>query len=290
MTTNQLGYLVLNVSDLKAWRTLGAEIIGTEERPGDDSLGRVRLRLDEHGQRITLQAAKTDSIEAIGWEVPSHEALEGVRKELARRGIEVSDGTAEQIQDRKVVALIRFRDPDGFPVEVYFGPWIDDVPFRPNRPMSGFNCGALGLGHVVLIAKDIRLAAQFYQEVLGFKLSDYIAWEEADAVFMRCNPRHHSLAFINECYGMKSGDLHHFMLETYSLDDVGRAYDLIHSRNWPLVMTLGRHTNDNMTSFYLKTPSGYAIEYGWGGMLVNDADWHVKHFSSPKLWGHDLVA
>lgn len=290
MIANQLGYVVLNVSDLNAWRTLSADILGAEERKGDDAAGRVRLRLDEHHHRITLQAAKSDSIEAIGWEVPSADELEAVRKELAKRGIAVSNGTAAEIEDRKVVAMIRFRDPDGFPTEVYCGPLMDDMPFRPARPMSGFSCGALGMGHVVLIAKDIRASARFYQEVLGFKLSDYIAWDEADAVFMHCNPRHHSLAFINECYGMKSGDIHHFMLETNSLDDVGRAYDLIRSRNCPLVMTLGRHTNDQMTSFYLKAPSGFAIEYGWGGILVDDADWQVKRYSTPKLWGHDLVA
>ena len=32
-------------------------------------------------------------------------------------------------------------------------------------------------------------------------------------------------------------------------------------------MTLGTHTNDRMTSFYVRTPSGFEIEYGFGGRI-----------------------
>lgn len=36
-------------------------------------------------------------------------------------------------------------------------------------------------------------------------------------------------------------------------------------RKIPLVMGLGKHSNDRMYSFYFKNPSGWAFEYGWGG-------------------------
>lgn len=44
-----------------------------------------------------------------------------------------------------------------------------------------------------------------------------------------------------------------------------------------------------MTSFYMKTPSGFSMEYGWGGLLVADAVWRVTHHSTTKLWGHDYM-
>ncbi len=88
---------------------------------------------------------------------------------------------------------------------------------------------------------------------------------------------------------MKSGEMHHFMLETRALADVGRAYDKVRSRKLPLVLSLGQHSNDRMTWFYMKTPSGFSMEYGWGGILVDDAVWRVKHHSATRLWGHDFV-
>jgi 2,3-dihydroxybiphenyl 1,2-dioxygenase len=285
----QLGYLELNVSNLETWRTLATDILGAEERQDSAVPGRVKLRLDEHHHRITLQSAQADSIAAIGWEAPSRAAFDAARAALQARGIEVQAGSAAEIEDRRVEALIRFRDADGFPMEIYFGPWFDHHPLRPARPMAGFNCGKLGVGHVVLVSRDIRAAARFYEDVLGFRISDFIAWGDADAVFLRCNARHHSLALINESFGKKSGELHHLMLEANSLDDLGRAYDLVQNHKVPLVMTLGRHSNDQMISFYLKSPSGFALEHGWGGLLVEEDNWQVKHYSTTKLWGHQRL-
>ncbi len=52
--------------------------------------------------------------------------------------------------------------------------------------------------------------------------------------------------------------------------------------------TLGKHTNDHMTSFYLMSPGGFAIEYGCGGRTI-DWDHHtVFESTSVSLWGHDF--
>src|SRR3546814_10195357 len=75
--------------------------------------------------------------------------------------------------------------------------------------------------------------------------------------FFYCNGRHHTFAF-GKLPGPKK--LHHFMLQTNSMDDVGLAYDRFDAER-AIVMTLGRHTNDHMVSFYGATPSGFAVEY-----------------------------
>src|SRR5262245_50947120 len=121
MGVSQLGYLVLGVSDIDAWRDLAASVIGAEERR-EAGTELVRLRFDEHRHRITLQAAKTDSVMAIGWEVPSPDELESVRRKVAEQGFPITEGTRADLADRKVEALFRFRDMDGVPVEIYHGP------------------------------------------------------------------------------------------------------------------------------------------------------------------------
>ena len=53
-------------------------------------------------------------------------------------------------------------------------------------------------------------------------------------------------------------------------------------------MTLGRHTNDFMTSFYARTPNDFMIEYGWGGRSIDPETWQpVEMAYGPSLWGHD---
>jgi catechol 2,3-dioxygenase-like lactoylglutathione lyase family enzyme len=177
---SQLGYIILNVSEIEAWRDLTATAIGCEHRH-DARSEQVQLRFDDYHHRISLRpaTATTDSVAAIGWEVPSLSEFESVRRKVSGYGLPVTEGSPEDLAERKVKALLRFRDMDGFPLEIYYGPWIDDVPFLPSRPMSGFNCRPLGLGHVVMVTKDRGMAARFYQEVLGFSVTDYIAWDEA---------------------------------------------------------------------------------------------------------------
>ena len=82
--------------------------------------------------------------------------------------------------------------------------------------------------------------------------------------------------------------IHHLMMELYMLDDVGQAYDLALGEEGRIATTLGRHTNDFMTSFYANTPSGFFVEYGWGGRSIDPANWTpVEMTSGPSLWGHD---
>ena len=98
-------------------------------------------------------------------------------------------------------------DPAGTNLEAFHGAETADAPFAPGRPISGFRTGTLGMGHVVLHVKNVEDLRWFYQDVLGFRLSDYIL-RPFRAYFFHLNPRHHSLAIIETG---KSG-IHHLMM------------------------------------------------------------------------------
>jgi len=65
------------------------------------------------------------------------------------------------------------------------------------------------------------------------------------------------------------------------MDDVGATYDTCADKGVTITSTLGRHTNDRMTSFYMRTPSGFLVEYGHGGRLIDDERWEVQLHRSP---------
>ena len=69
------------------------------------------------------------------------------------------------------------------------------------------------------------------------------------------------------------------MVELYSLDDVGQGYDIAQGNEGQVAVTMGRHSGDYMTSFYILIPSGFMTEYGWGGRSVDHATW--KAFERP---------
>jgi catechol 2,3-dioxygenase-like lactoylglutathione lyase family enzyme len=141
------------------------------------------------------------------------------------------------------------------------------------------------MGHAVLHVENLDTLVPFYRDVLGFRTSDWMV-KPFRAHFFHVNPRQHSLALLET--GRKG--FHHFMVELFSLDDVGQGFDIANNLGDRLMSTIGRHTNDHMTSFYTKTPSDFGVEYGWGGRLVDVAN-HVPEEMTKggSLWGHDFV-
>jgi 3,4-dihydroxy-9,10-secoandrosta-1,3,5(10)-triene-9,17-dione 4,5-dioxygenase len=76
------------------------------------------------------------------------------------------------------------------------------------------------------------------------------------------------------------------MLQLEDIDAVGRTYDAVQDGAAPLYVTMGRHSNDHMVSFYMGNPSRFGVEYGWGGREVDDSCWQVEEYTSGSLWGH----
>ncbi|MDP9013729.1 MAG: VOC family protein [Pseudomonadota bacterium] len=281
-----LGYVGLTVSDLDRWKLFATQLLGLQVVTRED--GALDLRMDSYATRLRLTGGAADDIDSIGWEVRDRAELEALRATLVHHGIAVTAGTASEAQRRYVEGLIKFRDPEGLASEAYYGPLQ-----RTNDPFSSprgvrFKTGRGGLGHVVLVAHDIQAQEDFYREVLGFRVSDYIHTEVVpgkplDLTFMRCNSRHHSLALARLPLKKK---LQHLMLEVESVDDVGRAMYRCMDAGHHLSLTLGRHSNDQMLSFYPQSPSGFDIEYGWAGLEVDDDTWHVLSHDTNSAWGH----
>lgn len=282
-----LAYVGLNVSDPDRWRCFLESVFGMDVTETPD--GTLRARLDDRCFRLALHAAEVDGHAYSGWEVPSDRSFDELTDRLRGQGIAVVEEPRELCEARSVRRLASLTDPTlGARFEIVLGPGRSTVPFRASRPHSGFKTGALGLGHVVFTATDPGAAAAAMIERYGFRISDYARWDGIEMSFLHCNPRHHSLAFITPLGPSCHGDLQHIMIEANQLQDVGRSYDLVEREGWPLVMTVGSHPNDDSTSFYVRTPSGFAMEYSWGGRDIGP-DWTVVTHDAPHTWGHKLV-
>jgi 2,3-dihydroxybiphenyl 1,2-dioxygenase len=249
----------------------------------DRSRSTMTFRMDDRRQRVVVHGDGGEGAAFLGWEVADRPALDGLAARLEGIGIRVDRLTSAVADERRVKETIRFSDPVGNVLEAFYGAEIATEPFRPGRAISGFRTGPLGMGHVVMNVERIDQVLPFYQDVLGFRLSDYTL-RPFKAYFFHLNPRHHSFAVIET--GQNS--VHHLMVELFMLDDVGQAYDLALGDPDRIATTLGRHSNDLMTSFYARTPSGFFVEYGWGGRSIDPQAWKpVEMTCGPSLWGHD---
>ena len=279
----QLGYLGMGVKDLGEWAGYAEQTLGLE-RVATDGDGTVLLRLDEHHHRFALHEDAQDDITYSGWQVDSAADVKAIGARLEAAGIDVAWGTSEEAERRRVLSLIKFKDPDGHDVEVFYGPQMASTPFVSKKGGARFIAGTQGLGHFVLAANDLQTTMDFYTEMLGMKVSDYVTRGRLKLGFLHCNPRHHSIAFVQYPGAPKRAN--HFMLQLDDFDTVGRTWDSVQSGAAPIIMTLGRHSNDEMVSFYMRNPSGFGVEYGWGAREVDDSCWQVAQYDSTSTWGH----
>ncbi|MBV9250862.1 MAG: VOC family protein [Acetobacteraceae bacterium] len=280
MTVQALGYLGIGSSKLDDWASFATGRLGMQ--PVERGGAMRAFRMDDRKQRLIIDCDMPAGERTFGWELADAAALDTLASRLDRAGVAVRREPAALADQRYVGGLISFADPAGNRLEAFHNPQIADEPFRPGRDIAGFRAGPLGMGHVLLMVPHIDSVLAFYRDLLGFRISDFIRTPVA-AYFLHVNPRHHSLALVE---GPTSA-MHHLMIELYSFDDVGQAYDLALADPGRVAVTLGRHPNDLMTSFYQRTPSDILVEYGWGGREVDDAIWQpVEMIDVGSFWGH----
>jgi len=288
MSVDQLGYLAVEAADPEAWERFATEVLGFtvgERLEG----GGFTLRLDGNARRLFITPGPADDVSAVGWQVADAELLTALVARLTGLGVAVEEADPEP---RRVAARFCLRDPGGVPVELFCGPELAEAPFASPLVPGGFVADEQGLGHVVVSAKDKQESVRFYREGLGFALSDHIVCEihgyPVDLDFFHVPSaggvprRHHSVAVG----GRMAKNIHHVMFEARDMDEVGLAFDRLLKSGGRVQQTPGRHPNDRMFSFYADTPSGFQFEFGWGGRLVDDADWTPTTYDHISEWGH----
>lgn len=286
MTVRALGYFGIGASDLPAWREFATQILGLEL--GSESGEGLRLRVDDEEWRIAIEPGTEDDLPFAGFEVEDDAALDSLASRLAVSGFAATEDSALAAR-RGVERLLVTRDPDGIACELFHGRKPSAAaPFKSPIGVGGFVTEGRGVGHLVLAVANIDASRRFYEDLLGFSYSDAIDMQlgpvSVRAIFLHCNARHHSLALVPVAVPKR---LHHFMLQLRELDDVGTCLDRVKSAGIPIKSTFGKHSNDHMLSFYMQTPSGFEVEYGYGAREIDDAVWEPQLYDRGSLWGHD---
>lgn len=279
-----LAYLGLAVPDVEQWRRFATEVLGLMPVAARDSrTDEVRFKADEREWRIALSQASVPGLAYAGFELGSEAAFAQAIDELQTNGARFRRGSRSECDERRVRDLAVLTDPSGVQVELCWGPVLNGGFVSPVG-VPRFVTGALGLGHYVVLTPDLDASMAFYTELLGFRLSDYVViGPEMSVQFLRCTPRHHSVALT--AVGPMSG-LHHFALEVDDIDQVGYALERASKAGHPITATLGRHRNDRMLSFYMRSPAGFEVEVGCGVRLVDDRTWVANEFAGGDEWGH----
>jgi catechol 2,3-dioxygenase-like lactoylglutathione lyase family enzyme len=233
-------------------------------------LGQLAIELHQGTQRRCSKVA---------FEVAADADLSDVNRELAGHGV-----NAELRGDPYpgTHMSLSFQDPKGTTIEL-FNEW---KVLGNQMPVAGV--GALKLGHVAFMVHDPNAMAEFYDKVLGFKISDWIG---DFFVFMRCNADHHAVNFITG----KNIAMHHIAFELKDFSHLQTACDLLGEKKIPIiwgpvrlgpghnVATFHRDPDDWVIEFYAELDQMKNEELGY----YDPRPWHRDRPQRPKVWGRD---
>ncbi len=285
-----LGYFVAQTDNLDEWQDYAENVLGMMVSPAPD--GGLYIKMDDRPFRILIVEGDDKRYLSSGWELASLGAFNQAIQSFDEKGVAWEKGDKALCRQRGVQDIALVRDPSGNLHELYWGYCSDCQPFVSPQGIPKFVTDDMGLGHTVLPAPNFTETLEFLQDVLGFGVSDIFNFKpapEADPLpiyFLHCNnPRHHSLAICG--FPVPSGCVH-TMVEVENMTEVGRAHDRHQAHDVQLSATIGQHLNDKMISFYMKTPSGFDMEFGYGGLQVDWEEHSAFEFTRVSLWGHDF--
>jgi catechol 2,3-dioxygenase-like lactoylglutathione lyase family enzyme len=113
--------------------------------------------------------------------------------------------------------------------------------------------GPIQLTHAVINTTDVEASERFAVDKLGFQVSD----RTAHMRFLRCNRKHHALAYAKSDFA----SLNHIAFELPSMEAVMRGIGRLRDAGYECVWGPGRHGPGNNVFGYFVAPWGGIVEY-----------------------------
>lgn len=280
---------MIKVRDV-AYVRFGAPDLGRMERFLHDfglaSAAREDARLFARGTDPAPYAHVTE-LGAAGFRGLAFEA--GSAEDLAAAARLPGASPVEEIDAPGGGRRVRFRDPDGFEVEVVHGrqglaPLPVEGALPPNRGSERRRFGALQriprgparvkrLGHVVLRVTDFATSERWYRSRFGFLASDDVFVgdrEHVIASFMRCDQGerfvdHHTLV----CLGAGQPGFDHAAFEVEDIDALMTGHDHLARQGYEHHAGVGRHVLGSQVFDYWRDPWGHVVEHFTDGDLLD---------------------
>ena len=252
---DKLGYVALNVTDVRASRPFYEERLGLKVVAGGEREDVLFLRCSDRHHDVILYEGAVPGLKRVGWQMEDEAQLGLLRKRFAAHGVAVTDVDAEERQFLHQGETFRIVEPHtGATHEFYatIGEFGNDRYVPTVAKIQR-------LGHVVVKTTDLAETLDFYRNVMGFRISDLVGNQVA---FLRCFPNrfHHSFAI---CAAPMAG-LHHVNLMVSEIDDIGKGIWRFNKNQIPVVHGPGRHPPSGSVFLYFLEPDGLTLEYSYG--------------------------
>ena len=272
----KIGYAGLNTPNIEAALAYYTAILGLTlmEREANGT-AYLRSTIDHH--TIVLYPAAEVGLRHVAFQIGGDRSLAEAAAELRQAGLRVEVQTDAQ---PGIAQLLQLHDPEGTTIQLYASTQTINQGSREPGIVPE------KLGHVALRVHNPQKMADFYQQVLGFRVSD---WIEDFFVFLRCGPDHHTMNFLR---APGAPSMHHIAFQLHDWAHVQRACDLLGQHGIPLLWGPGRHGAGHNIYTYHYDPDHNIVELFTELDIMLDEElgyfeprpWHEDFPQRPKVW------
>lgn len=203
---------------------------------------------------LALHASDRSDVRSVDFNVPTLDALSELACTVAGNGGRVVSGPEAVVEPGGGVQLVAV-DPQGRVLRfIHSDARWPDTADSADKPIK--------ITHVVFNSENVSVAQAFFEQALGFRLSD----RTRIMAFMRCGSDHHSIALADA----QENSLNHVAFVMPDLDSVMRGGGRMNDAGYPIAWGVGRHgPGDNVFAYFLG-PFDFVIEYTAEVQQVDD--------------------
>ena len=283
---SHLSYVAVTTPDVEASVEFYANRVGLTEVARRD--GRVYLRCwgDYYAYSVVIVPGDEPALETMAWRTSSAEALDEAVKRIEAAGVrgEWFDGYA-------IGRAYRFTGPWGHSMTLHWeverhrgnGSSASIYPDRPDK-RSSVAGAPRQLDHVTIAANDVDGFAQWYNEVLGFRIMARTELDEAPiSVFsvLTTNEKSHDLGVVLDGSD-RAGRVNHYAFWVDTREELLIAADTLMENGVPIEYGPSIHGIGEQAFLYYREPSSMRIELNTGGYRNYVPDWE------PNTWKPSL--
>ncbi len=271
--TSRILYITLETPDVERQLDYYQRIMGLDLAARDAGNAYLATRVGELA--VVLRHGPVARCARLTFQIVPETDLTTAKRELAKEGI-----SAQLHKDSQLTApqSLIFKDLNGTEIEL-----LSETAFLSVKAGPGIS--PFKLGHVAFIVDDPVLTADFYERVLGFRVSD---WVDRFFVFMRCGPDHHTVNFLKS----EQQRMHHFAFEMRDAAHLTESCDVLGHEKLEIIWGPVRHgPGHNIATYHLNT-DGLMIELFTELDRMSDEahgnfdpkPWHENRPQKPKTW------
>ena len=295
MDVAHLGHLELFTPKPQESLRFFVDVMGMTEtgRQGDSVYLHAYDDYERHSLKLT--ASKSTGLGHVAYRTRSPQALE--RRVAALKGSGLDIGWTDGDLEHGPAFLCQ--DPDGHKIELYYETqWYQPPPeLRPalknqaqRFPARGINVRRLD--HWNGLAVDIKANREFFENYLGFRLTEQIVLDDGSeaGVWMTCTNKSYDFAYTRDHTGTK-GRFHHITYAVNSREEVLLAADICLENNVYIETGPHKHAIQQTFFLYVYEPGGNRVEVcNAGARLILAPDWKPIRWSEAErkkgqAWG-----